>query len=119
MLLKRIVSVVAGYAIFVVSSLLLFTLAGQKPHAQATTSFQLLTALYGSIFSFLSGFVVPLIAKEKTLRLNVILGLIIAGFACFSLIKSEGSHWTQVLAIFIFTPVSLVGGLFWLKRTGR
>ena len=119
MMLKRLVSVVAGYAIFVVSSLLLFTLAGQKPHEQATTSFQLLTALYGSIFSFLSGLVVPMIAREKTLRLNVVLGLIMAGFACFSLVKSVGSHWTQLLAIFMFTPVSLVGGLFWLKLNGR
>ncbi|MFD2937906.1 hypothetical protein [Spirosoma flavum] len=118
-MLKRIGGVVAGYALFVISSLLLFNLSGQKPHAQATTSFQMLTALYGIIFSFLSGLVVPLIAKVKTLKLNYMLGLIMASFAAFSFFKSEGSHWTQLLAIFIFAPFSVIGGMFWLKRVGK
>jgi len=118
-MLKRIVGVIAGYAVFVVSSLLLFKLSGQKPHAQATTGFQLLTALYGIIFSFLSGLVVQLIAREKTITLNYVLGLIMASFAAFSFFKSDGSHWTQVFAIFIFAPVSLLGGLFWLKRSDK
>jgi hypothetical protein len=118
-MVKRIVGVIAGYGIFVVSSLLLFNLSGQKPHAQASTGFQIITALYGIVFSFLSGFVVQIIAKHKTLAVNYVLGLIIAGFATFSLFKAEGSHWTQLLAIFMFAPVSVSGGLFWLKRLGK
>lgn len=96
-MVKRIGGVIAGYVIFVVSSLLLFKLSGQKPHAQAPISFQVITVLYGVIFSFLSGVVVQLIAKDKTLTLNYVLGLIMAGFATFSFFKTEGSHWTQVL----------------------
>jgi uncharacterized membrane protein len=116
-MVKRIGGVIAGYAIFVVSSLLLFKLSGQKPHAQATIGFQILTAVYGAVFSFLSGVVVQLIAKDKTLTLNYVLGLMMAGFATFSFFKADGSHWTQLLAIFIFAPVSILGGLFWLKRS--
>jgi len=118
-MLKRIAGVIAGYAVFVVSSLLLFKLSGQKPHAPATVSFQILTAIYGVIFSFLSGFVVQLIARDKTLRSNYALGLIMAGFATFSFFKAEGAYWTQLLAIFIFAPVSILGGLFWLKRSNK
>ena len=115
-MIRKILSVVAGYAIFVVTSLLLFKLSGQKPHADPTNLFMVLTAVYGAVFSFLSGLVTQLIAQTKDLNINYILALIIAGFATFSFFKSDGNHWTQVLAIFIFAPVSVLGGLFYKKR---
>ncbi|HEY2347488.1 MAG TPA: hypothetical protein VGH64_00670 [Puia sp.] len=115
-MIRKILGIIAGYAIFVATSLALFKLSGQDPHGQATTGFQILTAIYGVVFSFLGGFVLQLIAKTKTLTLNYILALIIAGFATFSLIKADGSHWTQLLAIFIFAPASILGGLFYFKR---
>ena len=109
-MLKRILAVIIGYTIFVVTSLVLFKFSGQDPHGQATTSFQILTVVYGIAFSFLSGLVLQLIAKTNNLTLNYILAVIIAGFATFSLIKADGSNWTQLLAIFIFAPVSILGG---------
>jgi hypothetical protein len=114
-MIRKISSVVAAYALFVISSLALFKLSGQNPHGETTTRFQLLTAMYGVAFSFLSGFVVQLIAQTKNLTLNYILALIIAGFATLSLFTATGSHWTQLLAIFIFSPVSILGGLTYIK----
>lgn len=116
-MLRKIGAVLIGYAVFVLSSLLLFKLTDHKPHAPATTLFQLLTALYGTIFSLLSGWLVQIMAKHPSLTLNYVLGGIIAGFATFSLFKAEGSHWTQLLAMFLFAPASLLGGLIGLKRT--
>jgi NAD/NADP transhydrogenase beta subunit len=118
-MLRKILGVFVGYAIFVATSLALFKLSGQNPHEQATISFQIFTAVYGVVFSFLSGLVLQLIAKTNTLTLNYILAVIIAGFATFSLIKAGGSNWTQLLAIFIFAPVSVLGGLFYLKRNKK
>ncbi|HYJ65740.1 MAG TPA: hypothetical protein VEV62_18490 [Parafilimonas sp.] len=118
-MVRNILGVIAGYAIFVVTSLALFKLSGQDPHKQATTSFQILTVVYGAVFSFLSGLVLQLIAKTNTLTLNYILAVIIAGFATFSLIKSDGSNWTQLSAIFIFAPFSVLGGLFYIKRNKK
>ncbi|MEO6358408.1 MAG: hypothetical protein ABIU77_06995, partial [Ferruginibacter sp.] len=57
-MIRKIGGVIAGYAIFVASSLALFKLSGQDPHLQATTNFQILAAIYGATFSFLSGLVV-------------------------------------------------------------
>jgi hypothetical protein len=116
-MIRKILAVFAGYFIFVVTSLALFKISGQDPHGQATPTFKILTAVYGVIFAFLSGLVLKLIARTKNLNLNYILAFIIAGFAAFSLVKSEGSHWTQLFAIFIFAPVSISGGLFIDKRT--
>ena len=113
---RKILSIIAGYAIFVATALALFKLAGKDPHTDATTIFVILTAIYGAAFSIIAGLVAQLIARTKDLKINYVLAFIIAGFAAFSFFKSGGSHWTQLLAIFIFAPVSILGGLFYNKR---
>lgn len=115
-MIRKILGVIVGYAIFVVTSIALFQFSGQNPHGQTTSNFQILTAVYGATFSFLSGLILQLIAKKKNLNLNYVLAFIIAGFATFSLIKADGRHWTQLLAIIIFAPVSVLGGLFYIRR---
>lgn len=118
-MIRQILSVIAGYAIFVVTSLALFKISGQKPHSDSTTLFIILATIYGAVFSFVAGLVTRLIAKTSNLKINYVLAFIIAGFATFSLLKSEGNHWTQLLAIFIFAPVSILGGLFYNKRQNK
>jgi hypothetical protein len=113
---RKIVGIIIGYAIFVLSSLALFKLSGQAPHSEATIVFKTFTIIYGFIFSFFGGFVLQIIAKNKDFKLHFILAFVIAGFALFSLIKSDGSHWTQLLAIFIFAPASILGGVLKFKK---
>jgi hypothetical protein len=113
---RKILSIIAGYAIFVVISLALFKISGQDPHSDPTTSFVIMTTIYGAVFSFVAGLVTQLIARTANLKINYVLAFIIAGFAIFSFFKSEGNHWTQLLAIFIFAPASILGGLFYNKR---
>ena len=115
-MIRKILGVIVGYAIFVVSSLALFQLTGQKPHAETTVTFQLITAVYGICFSLLSGFVLALIARPTNLAVNLVLALIMASFAVFSFVKAEGTHWTQLMAIFVFAPTSMLGGYFYLGR---
>ncbi len=115
-MIRKILGIIVGYAIFVISSLALFRVSGQAPHADAATNFMILTAVYGATFSVISGFVAQFIAKTKDLKLNFILAIIIAGFATFSFFKATGSHWTQLLAIFIFAPASILGGLFYHRN---
>jgi hypothetical protein len=111
-MVKKILGVLAGYTVYVVTSLALFKIAGRDPHQEASIPFIILTAIYGMIFSFVSGAIARMIAKTKALTVNYILALIIACFALFSLIKSEGAHWTQILSIVLFAPVSIAGGYF-------
>ncbi|RDC55507.1 hypothetical protein DU508_14565 [Pedobacter chinensis] len=115
-MIRKILGLIAGYFVFVITSLALFKASGNNPHADPTNIFVIFTAIYGILFSIVSGFVTQLIAKTKSLNINYILALIIAGFAAFSLFKSTGNHWTQILAIFIFAPVSILGGLFHIKK---
>jgi peptidoglycan/LPS O-acetylase OafA/YrhL len=115
-MVRKIFSVITGYAIFVITALALFKLSGQKPHADPTATFAIVTAVYGTLCSFIAGLVTQMISRAKNLNTNYILAFIIAAFATFSFFKSEGNHWTQVLAILIFAPVSILGGVFYKKR---
>jgi len=112
---RKVLSIIAGYAIFVATSIALFKLSKQDPHTNPTVFLVILTVIYGIVFSFVAGLVTQFIARTKNLKLNYILSFIIAGFAAFSLFKSEGNHWTQLLAIFIFAPASITGGYFITK----
>jgi hypothetical protein len=109
-MIRKILSVVAGYMVFAVSSVLLFNLTSQHPHQDASVAFKCVTIVYGIFFSILSGFVVQLIAVQKNLTLNYILAVLMGLLAALSLLTSTGNHWTQLLAIFIFAPSSIVGG---------
>lgn len=118
-MIRQILAVIAGYAIFVISSVLLFRVSGINPHSDASQLFMVLTFVYGTIFSFISGLVTQVISKTKNLKINYILFIIMGSFAAFSLFKSSGSSWTQLLAIFIFAPVSVLGGYFWIRRNKK
>jgi len=116
---RKVLSIIVGYAIFVMTALGFFKFSGQKPHADPTTVFVIVTAIYGVVTSFIAGLVVQFISHSKNLETNYILAFIIAGFATFSLFKSDGYHWTQFLAIFIFAPASILGGLIYKKRNSK
>jgi len=118
-MINRIGGIVAGYTIFVVSSLALFKLSDQNPHAEPTVAFVIITLIYGALFSGLSGFTAQLISKTANLKINFILAFVIAGFAAFSFLKSGGNHWTKLLAIFIFAPASVYGGMIYNKRNKK
>nr|WP_294942078.1 hypothetical protein [uncultured Mucilaginibacter sp.] len=109
-MLKKILSVVVGYLVFAISSVLLFNLTHHHPHQDAPFNFKLVTIAYGVFFSILAGAVVQLIARQNTLGLNFILAAMMFAFAGISMALSGGSHWTQLFAMFIFAPVSIVGG---------
>lgn len=113
---RKILSIIAGYAVFGISSGLLFKISAQDPHGQATTNFQVFSAFYGAFFSFVGGIVVQLIAKTEKLTVNFILAFIIAGIATTALTLSEGTHWTEFFTIFIFSPLYILGGLFYNKK---
>jgi hypothetical protein len=118
-MITKIFAVILAYSIFVLTSLALFKISEQNPHSDPGPGFVIITIIYGSLFSFLAGLVAQLISKTKNLKINYVLAFIIAGFATFSLFKSSGNHWTQILAIFIFAPVSIFGGMFYIRRMNK
>jgi len=117
-MIRNILAVIAGYLIFAVTAAALFSFGGIDPHADASAAVVAFVVVYGAVFAAIGGYAAHLIASSKTLTVNYVLGFIIAAFAVFSLLASSGSHYTQVAAIFVFAPLSLLGGYFHGKHTG-
>ena len=113
---RNILAVIMGYATFVVSAVLLFQLSGIDPHADPSVGVLILTIIYGMVFSFIGGLLTQLISTTQQLTINYVLAALMAGFATFSLFKSAGNHYSQVAAIFLFAPASILGGLIYLKK---
>jgi hypothetical protein len=118
-LLRNVLAVISGYAVFVISGVLLFKLSGIDAHANSTAGFMILTIAYGIFFSFLGGALTQVISRSGKPGINYVLAAILAGFAAFSFFKSTGNHYSQLAAIFLFAPASILGGLVHLKRTIR
>lgn len=118
-ILRNVLGVICGYAIFVISALLLFRFAEIDAHAQPTTGIIVLVIGYGIVFSFLGGLLAQTIARQRTLTVNYSLAVVIAGFALFSLLKTSGNHYSQFAAIFCFAPASIAGGVLLLRKQQR
>ena len=116
---KKILAVIIGYAVFVILSLAFFRLTGINAKVAPLYKVMMLTSVFGTFTSLLAGFITQYIAKSKDLKVTLILALLMASFATFSYFKSSGSHWTQILAIFVFAPASIVGGLLYIKRFSK
>ncbi len=113
---KKVLGVVVGYLIFALSAVIYFRSTGRQPDAVPTAAFAIITSIYGLVFSFIGGSVLQIIAKSGNLKLNYVLAIIIAGFALFSLLMTEGSHWTQIVSIALFAPCSIAGGYLCMRR---
>ncbi|WP_339811387.1 hypothetical protein [uncultured Imperialibacter sp.] len=113
---RNILAVVIGYLVFAVSAVLLFQMSGIDPHNDPSPGIIALTIGYGLVFSFLGGLLAQPISGSGKLTVNYFLAGLMAAFAAFSMFKSEGNHFTQLAAIFLFSPASVLGGSVYLKR---
>ena len=117
--MRVFLAVVAGYLIFAVSAVLLFRLANVDPHSPAALGFKVLTVAYGLTFAYIGGFVAGQIARRTDLVCGIVLAIVIALGATISMSArpGAGAPWTQLAALFLFAPVSLVGD--WTRRRRR
>ncbi len=116
-ILRNALAVICGYLVFAIPAVALFQLAHIDPHADPSIGTILLVLAYGAGFSFLAGIVTQWISKAGTLTISLVLAGIMGGFAIFSLFKTSGNHYTQLAAIVLFAPISIVGGIYYLKRS--
>ena len=115
-MIRNILGVIVGYLIFAVSAVLLFQISGQNPHGETTASFMIFVILYGAVFVTIGGFVAKIIAGGKSLLTNYVLAAIMAGFAAFSMLATSGNHYTQIAAVFLFAPLTILGGFLYIKK---
>jgi RsiW-degrading membrane proteinase PrsW (M82 family) len=119
--MRTLFSVFVGYAIFVVSAILLFRIIGQEPHAQASTAFMVGSTLYGMFFAAVGGYVATVIARGVSPMPAIALCLLIAvlGGLALAMRPESTTRWSQIATVLFMAPMALVGGLVRLRRVAH
>jgi hypothetical protein len=109
---RWILGVVVGYAIFAVSAVLLFRLAGRDPHTQQELGFIIGAIVYGMVFGAIGGYVSAALGGGNPRIQGGVVGGVIALGATVSLIAGPhaGPMWSRVAALTLMAPSALAGG---------
>ena len=117
-LLRSIIAVILGYAVFAISSGAIFLLSGHPAHATASVAFMLMTIVAGIVFAAVGGYVAGWLAGRRPVAHAVAMGVLLAVGAAVSLVMTlgHGAVWTQVAALLLMAPSAVIGG-WWRART--
>ena len=120
-MLRGVLAIIVGYLVFAGSGVAFFTLSRHDPHVSAPPTFLVLSVLYGIAFALLAGYLTALIGKVADLRYVLLLAAVIATGALVSLLARPGAGaiWSQVSALLLMAPASLVGGHLRLQQLRR
>ena len=110
-MIRSVLAVLLGYVVFVLSASALFAVSGRDPHSQASAAFTVFAIAYGACFGVVAGLVAAWIARRAYFTHAFIVGCIIALGAAISMIArpGEGAIWTQMAAMVLFAPLTLLG----------
>jgi hypothetical protein len=110
--LRSIVAVLLGYALFAISAFALFRVTGHDPHAPASVAFMLVAVIEGVVFASAGGYVAAWIAGRRPLAHAVAMAVVLAVGAAASLAATlgHGAVWTQVTALVFMAPAAVIGG---------
>jgi hypothetical protein len=108
--MRTFLAIVAGYAIFALSAVVLFQLTGAEPHSQASITFMVLSTLYGMVFAFLAGYAATRLAARHDRRAGAAVMMLIAAGAVGALIAlpKGDSPWSAVATLVFMAPMALV-----------
>jgi hypothetical protein len=111
-IVRSILGVFVGYAVFAVSAVVLFHAAGRDPHAQQDATFAAIAIVYGMAFAAAGGLVSGLIAGRRPVVHSAIVAAVLALGALASLLSRPGAGaiWSQLAAIVLMAPSALLGG---------
>jgi hypothetical protein len=80
-MIRSVGAVIAGYALFALSAVLLFGVSGVPPETWPGIRFVVLAIVYGSAFAALAGFVTATLAPRAPLRHAVVVAVLLAAGA--------------------------------------
>ncbi len=117
-MLRTVVGVLAGYAIFAVSAIALFQVSGHGSHEAASRTFMIGSTLYGMSFAFLGGYAASAIAGRQDTRAAFCVAVIIALFAVAPLttMRAESMQWSAMVSLLFMAPIAWVGGVMQLRQ---
>jgi hypothetical protein len=110
-------AVLIGFAVFGVSSRLLFTLSGRDPHQPADFPFMLFGTFFGAFFALAAGYVVSWVAGQKPFVHAGAIALLMAFGAVVSLLMAgAASRWTMISTLVVSVPMVFIGAWGYARR---
>ncbi len=115
-MVRSILAIVIGYAVFAVPSVLLFNVAGIDPHAPPPSgSVVLLCTVYGVFFALLAGWLTVGLVGRRVLWPVLALAAVVAVLAAVSLAFARDVYWTQLSTLILMAPAVVLGGAIRLR----
>ena len=104
--LRSVLVVLAGYAVFGVSAALLFQLSGRDPHAPQNLGFIIFAVSYGMVFAGVGGLLAAKLARSRRLLHACGVSVLIGVGATVSLVARPGAEatWSQWAALTLMAP---------------
>jgi len=116
---RSVYAVVVGGLVFLVPSIGFFQFTGQDPHEGATPTFMMGALAWGIVCSVAAGWVAAKVARQRETLHGAMVGCVIAILAMVSMYLSRnGSWWTQLAALLVFSPFAILGGFIRSLITG-
>lgn len=114
-MLRSVAAVVAGYALFAVSAVLIFGVSGRDPHAAAPVAFMIGSTLYGVVFALLAGYLCARVARRAELAHGLALGALLGAASVVSIVarRPGATVWSQTAALTLMAPAAVLGA--WLR----
>ncbi len=118
-MIRSIVAVIAGYFVFAVSAVLLFSITGRDPHDNAPAWFLITSIVYGGVFAAIGGYLSAVIAKRNQFLHAGLVTIVIGSGALISLLSKpgKGAIWSQLSALLIMAPSAMIGGYLWARKS--
>lgn len=118
-MLRSVLAVVAGYAVFAVAAFAFFSLSGQPPHQPAPTAVMLGSIAVGMVAALAGGYLAAWLAAQRPFAHGIAVAGVLALGATVSLVKTlgHGAIWSQLAALVLMAPCAVGGG--WLRGRVR
>jgi surface polysaccharide O-acyltransferase-like enzyme len=113
--MRNVIAIISGYLVFALAAVLYFELSEIDPSEVPEVNQIILTILFSGIGSLLSGYITATISQSK--KAVVILSIVIVIISVISMLaQPEASKWTQIMTLFLLSPLAYIGGIIRLKN---
>jgi len=116
---RSVGSVFAGYVLFALSSVASLLISGRTPEANPTPIFITVCIVYGIAAGILAGWVTGRLAGRAETAHGIILAAVITIVALASYLFASSFRWSEMLTMFVFAPMAVVGGVWRESQRGR
>jgi hypothetical protein len=117
-MIRLVIGILFGYALFAFTAVLIFAVPGRDPHAAADPGFMVGAIGAGILGALTGGYIGAAVARGRERLAGAAIGLIIATAATISVIAQPGAgaRWSAFSTLLLMSPSALLGAFIRYRR---